>query len=98
MFVRTAFFCVLLFVQLCFALTADVLLLKQDDILGAAAEHTGGLILFQHDLITLGKDLEIILLADAQCSSQFDRKNDSSQLIHSSYNTCRLHNILPRFP
>ena len=53
---------------------------------------TDGRILFQYDLSFLIRIyFQRIRFPDVQCSADFLRNHDSSQIIYSSYDSCRFH-------
>jgi hypothetical protein len=70
------------------AICADALVVKINNIVGVAAENAGGLIFFKNDLIIIGKDLNGIFDVDIHNFSDLDGKNDSSELVYFSYDSC----------
>ena len=78
--------------ELCFdlfkAICADALVVKVNNIVGVAAENAGGLIFLENDLIVIGKDLNGIFDVDIHNFSDLDGKNDSSELVYFSYDSC----------
>ena len=69
----------------------DVLTLEGYDLLGTAAEDTGGLVLAENDRLAVNVDLYGITKLDVEGTAQLDGKNDTTQLVYFSYNTCRFH-------
>jgi hypothetical protein len=62
-------------------------------ILAATAENAAELALSENDGIAVGKDLEIIILIDVQCSAKLLGEYESAEGIHSSENTCVVHDV-----
>ena len=79
------------------ALRANVFSTEHNDILCVVAENAGRLILFQNDRSSVHVDLQGILFGDVQGAAQFDRENNTAQLIDFSYDSGRLHFTIPFF-
>ena len=69
-------------------IAANIFVLVSRHTFGITTEHTGGSILFQHDRIPIHIDFKCILFRDVQSPPQFDRQNNSAQLIYFSYDPC----------
>ena len=63
--------------QLLETVCADILALKDRDILCTIAENAGGLILLQHDGGPVHVDFQGILFRDVQRAAQFNGENDT---------------------
>ena len=85
----------LFFFELCDAVRADVFTVNNVDIFCVAAEYARRLILLEHDVISINKDLNWIMNVDIQIASEFDRKYDSSELVDFSYNSGCFHVCSP---
>ena len=60
---------------------ADVPPLERADVFGVAAEHAGGLILFQNNGVILDEDLERIAVSDFQGTAQFNRQDNAAKAV-----------------
>ena len=70
------------------AFGAYVLALEYRYAAGVRAECAGGEILFQYDLVVLHINFQTVLDFDPQCSAEFNRYNDSPQIIDFPYTSC----------
>ena len=70
---------------------ANILAFVMDDVLCVAAENAGGLVLFQHDLISIHIDFQGILYLDIHGAAQFNGQHNTAQFINLANNTGRLH-------
>lgn len=61
---------------------ADVPPLERADVFGVAAEHAGGLILFQNNGVILDEDLERIAVSDFQGMAQFNRQDNAAKAVN----------------
>ena len=69
----------------------DILALEGNDLLGTAAEDAGRLVLAKNDRLAVNVDLYRITKLDVEGTAQLDGKNDATQFVYFSYNTCRFH-------
>ena len=74
------------------AFFANDLSFKNLSFIQASAKNTRGLIFFQDDGIFVHKNFNGILCAERKIFSDFNGKNDSSEFINASDNSCRFHN------
>ena len=77
--------------QLAEAFFADDLAMEKLGIVHTSAENTSGFIFFEHDGIFVYKDFNGILATKGKVFSDFDGKNDSSELVDASDDSCRFH-------
>ena len=69
------------------AIGADVAPLEGHDVFGVAAEHAGGLILFQNNGVILDEDLERIAVSDFQGTAQFNRQDNAAKAVNFADDT-----------
>ena len=67
---------------------ADDFTLEKLCIVHASAENTSGFIFFQYDGIFIHEDFDRILAGKREIFSDFDGKNDSSEFINTSDDSC----------
>lgn len=79
------------FFELCNTFAANILALEVDDVVFISAENAVLLEFSEDDGIFLNIDLEGVLFADIKTSAEFDRKNDSSEFIDFTGNSCCFH-------
>ena len=61
--------------------------LERADVLGVAAEHSGGLILFNNKVVILYEDLERIAVSDFQGTAQFNRQDNAAKAVNFADDT-----------
>lgn len=79
------------FFELCNAFAAYILALEVDDVVFISAENAVLSELSEDNGIFLNIDLQSVLLTDIKTSAKFDRKNDSSEFINLTGNSCCFH-------
>ena len=72
---------------------ANTLAVEKYDVVGVVAENAGRVVLLENDTVIIGENLNGILYFDVHCLSDFDRKNDSSQLVYFSDHSGGFHNF-----
>lgn len=73
------------------ALLANIFSAIGNQASGRAAEDAGRLKLLQNDPVILHIDLQFVPFGNIQRTPQFNRQNDSSQIINFTNNTSRFH-------
>jgi len=68
-------------------LTADLLAVKYDHVVGVSAENTGGLVFLEDNAVSVNEDFYAFSCGESECSSCFDGKNKSSELVDLSYDS-----------
>lgn len=79
------------FFELCDTFAANILALEVNDIVLISAENTVLFIFSENDRILLDIDLKCVLFADIKSSAEFDRKNDSSEFVDLTGDSCCFH-------
>lgn len=79
------------------AFGADIFPFKYTNITDTIAENAGGPIFLQHNGGPVYINFHSIFFANVQRTTQLDRQNNSTQLVHFSYDTGRLHNNSPQY-
>ena len=74
-----------------YAITTDKFSFKSGNSIGITAKKARRFIFFQYYFIVFNEYFNSISVFNIQIFSDFDRKNNSSKLVHSSYDTCRFH-------
>lgn len=79
------------FFELCDTFAANILALEVNDVVFIAAENAVLLEFSEDNGIFLNIDLKCVLFADIKTSAEFDRKNDSSEFVDLTGNSCCFH-------
>lgn len=73
------------------AVSAYILAVDDTDVFCISAEDACRLVLLEHDIIAVYKDLDRVVDVDVEVSSELDRKYDSAEFIDFSYYTSCFH-------
>lgn len=79
------------FFELCDTFAANILSLEIDDVIFVSAENAALLEFSENNGIFFNIDLKSVLFADIKTSAELDRKNDSSEFIDFTGNSCCFH-------
>jgi hypothetical protein len=85
------------FLDLIQTVCADAFAVKENDVVSIVAENACGMILLKDDTVVVGENFDGVLNLDIHCFSDFNRENDSAQLVYFSDHSGGFHKFFVPF-